>query len=162
MADSCDANKDNSGTSEPEVTEQDDDQKPMLPKQESIVLYTQAALSGGKMAKGTGRMGRRPRPLLLKQISETPSSSSSQRRLLLKQQSETNQGIYNAGKKFQLTHQDTPNIIISGDCDFYLSDEEDAQKHLSQFFLLFHPNTIRMKKIMLTQKTTHNYHLSWE
>ena len=128
MADFCDANRDNSGTSEPEVSEQDDDQKPMLPKQESIVLYTQAALSGGKMAKGTGRMGRRPRPLLLKQISETPSSSSSQRRLLLKQQSETNQGIYNTGKKLQLTHQDTPNIVISGDCDFYLSDEEDTPK----------------------------------
>ena len=126
MADPCDANRDYSGASEPEVGEQDDDQKPMLPKQESLVLYTQAALAGGKMAKGSGRIGRRPRPLLLKQISETAGSSGSQRSPLLKQRSEINQGIDNTGKK--LTHQDTPNIIISGDGDFYLSDEEDGPK----------------------------------
>ena len=125
MADSCDANKDNSGASEVEGSEHDDDQKPMLPKQESVVLYTQAALSGGKMTKGTDRIGRKPRPLLLKQISEAPSSSGNQRNPLLKQQSESG-GVDNTGRRIQLTNQDTPNIIISGDCDPYGSDDDDG------------------------------------
>ncbi len=116
-----------SGSSEPEVSEQEDDQKkPMLPKQESLVLYSQAALSAGRMSsRGSGRKGRRPpRPLLLTAGgSDSPDTSSNQRRPLLKQSESTDQGLDNTGRR--LTHQDTPDIVISSECDVDVSEADD-------------------------------------
>ncbi len=126
MASASEVNKDQSGPSEPEVSEHEDDQKPMLPKQESLVLYTQAALSGGKMSRGSGRKGRRPRPPILPGLSEPSGSSGGQRRPLLKQQSETCQGIENAGRR--LYHQDTPDIVISAEGDGTAMDGDDEDE----------------------------------
>ena len=122
MAESSGANEDYSGVAEHEGNGQKDgDHKPGLAKQESLVLYTQAALAGGKMSSGKGRTGRRPRTVLLEQVSEAPGLGS--RRGLIKQQSETNTTVDNTGKKYVLSHQDTPDIIVSGDCD--ASDEDE-------------------------------------
>ena len=127
MADSTEANEYYSGPAEHEGDVQENENlKPELAKQESLVLYTQAALSGGKMSSGKGRMGRRPRPVFIKQISETEAPNApglGRRRALVKQESETDTTVDNTGKQYVLSHQDTPDIIISGDCD--ASDEDE-------------------------------------
>ncbi len=116
MAESSDANKDYSEASGRDGgVKTNVGDKSGLPKQESLVLYTQAALSGGRMSSGTATPGRRARPALLKQISETPGPLRSPRRraAVVKQDTETD----NTGRKYVLSHQDTPHIIISTDCD---------------------------------------------
>ena len=125
MADSTEAFTDYFGGSENEEdVEKCNHARPELGKQESLVLYTQAALSGGKMSTRKGRMGRRPRSILLKQTSEQEGGPGpGVRRAFVKQQSETDAGVDNTGRKYLVTHQETPNIVISGDCD--ASDEDD-------------------------------------
>ena len=127
MADSTEANGDYSEAAEREEDlQKNENSKPELAKQESLVLYTQAALAGGKMSTDKGRMGRRPRSVFLKQISGAEASGAQafgRKRALVKQQSETNTIVDNTGKQYVLSHQDTPDIIISGDCD--ASDEDE-------------------------------------
>ncbi len=131
MAESSDANRDFSEASEHRGAERDNSSdKQSLPKQESLVLYTQAALSGGAMSGGSGRRGRKPRsPIVLHEISEARSSLGGgvgrRRAALVKQQSQLEPHSDDTGKKYLLTHQDTPNIVISADCDASDEDEGD-------------------------------------
>ncbi len=129
MAEPTEESKDiNTENEETEQNSGEQNQRPGLPKQESLVLYTQAALRGGKMGKGTGRQGRRPRTVLLRQISESTSNSLQQHDILRQQSQGSIPGKENVPKTLSLPHQDTapPNIVISTeDCDGDDEQEED-------------------------------------
>ena len=94
-----------------------------LPKQESVVLYTQAALSGGKMSI---RKGRKPRTVLLKQPSNPSDVGTGLRRPLLKQERRMSTGDRIA-MFFSRSHKETntPDIVISGSVDNENEDEEE-------------------------------------
>ena len=94
--------------------------RPMLPKQESLVLYTRAALSPEKMIKGS-RKGRKPRPLFLTK-NDVSGSTKGQRRPLLKQQSEISTGSYH----FENNGCTHPEIVISSGSVDQLSDDSDG------------------------------------
>ena len=94
-----------------------------LSKQESVVLYTQAALSGGKMST---RKGRKPRTVLLKQPSNPSDVGAGLRRPLLKQERRMSTGDKIANF-FSRSHRETntPDIVISGSVDHENEDEEE-------------------------------------
>ena len=93
--------------------------KMTFPKQESVVLCTQAALSGRIMS---ARKGRKPRTILLKRPSDT-----GQRRPLLKQERRVSTGdriaMFFSKSQKETT---TPDIVISGSVDRTSDEDEDG------------------------------------
>ena len=97
-----------------------------LPKQESVVLYTQAALSGGKIS----RKERKPRTILLKHPSDESDVRTGQRRPPLKQERRVSTGDRIAmffSRSLKETTP-TPDIVISGSVDKASDDDEDGPR----------------------------------
>ena len=103
---------------EEEVNEEKEMRTPILSKQESLVLYSRAALSPDKMCKGS-RKGRKPRNLFLKKTNSV-GTTKGPRKPLVKQQSEISTGSYHF-KNTGCTH---PEIIISGSVDAPWDDDD--------------------------------------
>ncbi len=96
----------------------EDAKKQELPKQESVVLYTQAALRGGKMGRGTGRSAKRPCTVVLRQVSEPASKiqlrkvmKENRMRTLQEERKSIDKG--NGLSKNYLSHGGAPGIVIS-------------------------------------------------
>lgn len=94
--------------------------RPAISKQESLVLYTRAALSPEKMNRGSQR-GRKPRHVFVSKTDKA-SAATGQRRPLLKQQSEISTGSYH----FENNGCAHPEIVISGSVD-HNSDDSDGE-----------------------------------
>ena len=103
---------------EEDLNEENEMKTPMLSKQESLVLYSRAALSPEKMCKGS-RKGRKPRNLFLKKTNSV-GTTKGPRKPLIKQQSEISTGSYH----FENTGCTKPEIIISGSMDAAWDDDD--------------------------------------
>ena len=132
MADSFsgDDNGASGGESATESNAEDGATKRTLPKKDSLVLYTQAALSPAKMSPG--KKGRRPRTILLKQSGDSDEGKTGQRRPLLKQERRVSTGDRIAMFFSRGAHRDAnntataaPEIVISGEIS---EDDEDGAK----------------------------------
>ncbi len=97
----------------------------LLPKQQSLVLYSQAALSPTKTTS-SAKKGRKPRTIVVQRAGDSADSSTSARRPLLKQERRISTGDRIA-MFFSRGHRETPtpDIIISGSVDEAQEDDDE-------------------------------------